>query len=362
MRAPAKDPILQLIDLTKQFGEVTAVNKVSLDIGDGEFLTLLGPSGSGKTTILNMIAGFEFPTGGEVILQGQSINSLLPEKRNIGLVFQNYALFPHMNVFENIAFPLKMRKFPKNSIRQKVESALELVQLQEYGTRVPKQLSGGQQQRIAVARALVFDPPLLLFDEPLGALDKKLREHMQLELKHIHTKLKRTMIYVTHDQEEALVMSDRIAVMNQGRIEQVGSPDELYDKPTNSFVANFIGESNFIEGSVIEQNLQGLVLQLREGLKINIDWTEPVPDNKPMRFCLRPEKIFFAENATSHNCINGIIEEVIYVGETKRYTVRISETETLNMREMSTRIGRGRQPGEEVKIGWYKESLRKLNS
>jgi putative spermidine/putrescine transport system ATP-binding protein len=361
MSAPTKDPILQLIDLKKQFGEVIAVNSVSLDIGDGEFLTLLGPSGSGKTTILNMIAGFEFPTAGEVILQGQSINSLLPEKRNIGLVFQNYALFPHMNVFDNIAFPLKMRKFPKNNIQQKVESALELVQLQGYGTRVPKQLSGGQQQRIAVARALVFDAPLLLFDEPLGALDKKLREHMQLELKHIHTKLNRTMIYVTHDQEEALVMSDRIAVMNQGRIEQVGPPDELYDKPTNSFVANFIGESNFIDGTVVKQDHDGLILKLREGPAINLDWTEPVPANASIRFCLRPEKIFFADDATSQNSINGVIEEVIYVGETKRYMIRISEAETVNMREMSTRIGRGRQKGEQVKIGWFKESLRKLD-
>ena len=360
MSAPTQNPILQLINLKKQFGGVTAVDNVSLDIGDGEFLTLLGPSGSGKTTILNMIAGFEFPTGGDVILQEQSINSLLPEKRNIGLVFQNYALFPHMNVFDNIAFPLKMRKFPKNDIQQKVESALELVRLQGYETRFPKQLSGGQQQRIAVARALVFDAPLLLFDEPLGALDKKLREHMQLELKHIHTKLNRTMIYVTHDQEEALVMSDRIAVMNQGRIEQVGPPDELYDKPTNSFVANFIGESNFIEGAVIEQNHDGLTLQHREGLKIKIDWSEPVQAGASIRFCLRPEKIFFADDSNAQNYINGIIEEVIYVGETKRYMIRIGETETIHMREMSTRIGRGRQKGENVKIGWFKESLRRL--
>jgi spermidine/putrescine ABC transporter ATP-binding subunit len=360
MSTPAKDPLLQLIDLRKNFGDVTAVDNVSLDIGDGEFLTLLGPSGSGKTTILNMIAGFEFPTGGDVILQGQSINSLLPEKRNIGLVFQNYALFPHMNVFENIAFPLKMRKFPKNDLQQKVDSALELVQLQGYETRSPKQLSGGQQQRIAVARALVFDAPLLLFDEPLGALDKKLREHMQLELKRIHTKLNRTMIYVTHDQEEALVMSDRIAVMNQGRIEQVGSPDELYDKPANSFVADFIGESNFIDGTAIEQNPGGLILQLLEGPKIKIEWSEPVPAGASIRFCLRPEKIFFADELSSQNCINGIIEEMIYVGETKRYLIRISKTETIDMREMSTRIGRGRQKGESVKIGWFKESLRKL--
>lgn len=361
MNAPIKNPILQLIQLKKQFNTVVAVDNVSLDIGEGEFLTLLGPSGSGKTTVLNMIAGFEFPSGGDVVLQGKSINSLLPEKRNIGMVFQNYALFPHMTVFDNIAFPLKMRKLPKPEIRQRVERALDLVQLVGYESRLPKQMSGGQQQRIAVARALVFDPPLLLFDEPLGALDKKLREHMQLELKRIHTRLKRTMIYVTHDQEEALVMSDRIAVMNSGRIEQVGPPDELYDRPANKFVANFIGESNLIEGTAGHHKEHQLTLRLDDGKKIRIDWHARIEAGRKVCFCIRPEKLFFVDDTYAGSCLSGVIEEAIYVGETKRYTIRVSDDISINLREMSTRIGKGRSAGEAVKVGWFKESLLRLS-
>jgi len=361
MQAPTKDPILRLINLEKTFGDVVAVADVSLDIGDGEFLTLLGPSGSGKTTILNMIAGFEFPTSGDVVLQGQSINALLPEKRNIGLVFQNYALFPHMTVFENIAFPLKMRKFPKDDVQRKVDQALELVQLSGYETRFPKQLSGGQQQRIAVARALVFDAPLLLFDEPLGALDKKLREHMQLELKEIHTQLKRTMIYVTHDQEEALVMSDRIVVMNHGRFEQVGNPDELYEKPANSFVASFIGESNFIEGTVAVAHDQRLTVEIEGGETISFKWSEPIQKGEAVKFCLRPEKIYFVADDDPGDSVHGVIRDVIYVGETKRYAIDIGRSKTIFMRQMSTRIGQGRQKGEKVHIGWHEESLRRLS-
>jgi len=360
MRELNADPILKLVNLRKVFGEVIAVDDVSLDIAEGEFLTLLGPSGSGKTTILNMIAGFEFPTGGDIILQAQSINALLPEKRNIGLVFQNYALFPHMTVFENIAFPLKMRKFPKQEIQQKVAKALDLVQLSGYDQRFPKQLSGGQQQRIAVARALVFDPPILLFDEPLGALDKKLREHMQLELKEIHTQLKRTMIYVTHDQEEALVMSDRIVVMNHGRFEQVGNPDELYERPANTFVASFIGESNFFEGTVVDRQGESLQMQLHEGEQITFMWDEPVEIGEPVKFCLRPEKIFFADEAETSGFIEGVVRDVIYVGETKRYAIRLGKNKTIHMRQMSTQTGQGRQKGEAVSIGWHRESLRRL--
>lgn len=360
MSPSTKKPILQLLNLTKRFGDVVAVNDVSLDIGDGEFLTLLGPSGSGKTTILNMIAGFEFPTSGEVILQGESINVHLPEKRNIGMVFQNYALFPHMNIFDNIAFPLKMRKFQKGKMGERINNALKLVQLQGYEARKPQQLSGGQQQRIALARALVFDPPLLLLDEPLGALDKKLREHMQIELKHIHTQLNRTMIYVTHDQEEALVMSNRIAVMNQGKIEQVGSPDELYEKPANEFVAGFIGESNIIKGHVSDRTNDSLTFQIDDGSKLQLHWDGDVKPGEEVSFCIRPEKMFFVDDDYSEPCLSGIVEEVIYVGETKRYKIRIGKEKTINVREMSLRIGGGRTQGEKVKIAWHKESLRRV--
>ena len=353
-------PVLRLTKLTKHFGDVIAVDDVSLDIGDGEFLTLLGPSGSGKTTILNMIAGFEFPTSGDIVLQGKSINSQLPERRNIGLVFQNYALFPHMTVFMNIAFPLKMRKVPKNQIIEKVKEALDLVQLDGYEKRFPKQLSGGQQQRIAVARALVFDPPLLLFDEPLGALDKKLREHMQLELKRIHTRLKRTMIYVTHDQEEALVMSDRIAVMNKGRIEQIGPPDELYEEPVNAFVAGFIGESNLFEGVAAGRNGDQLTVRLDSRTETTLTWQENIAEGERVRFCIRPEKLFFVDDATTRNTISGTIVASIYVGETKRYSISINDELSINLREMSTRTGMGRREGEQVRVGWFDESVKRL--
>ncbi len=355
-------PVLQLAKLTKHFGDVIAVDDVSLDILDGEFLTLLGPSGSGKTTILNMIAGFEFPTSGDIVLQGKSINSLLPEKRNIGLVFQNYALFPHMTVSENIMFPLKMRKVPKKQIIEKVKNTLDLVQLDGYEKRFPKQLSGGQQQRIAVARALVFNPPLLLFDEPLGALDKKLREHMQLELKRIHTRLKRTMIYVTHDQEEALVMSDRIAVMNKGRIEQIGPPDELYEEPINAFVASFIGESNLFEGVAVGRAGDQLTVCLDGGTEIIFTRQEKITEGERVRFCIRPEKLFFADDDATRITFSGTIVESIYVGETKRYVIRINDELSINLREMSTRTdtGMGRREGENVRIGWFDESVKWL--
>ena len=247
-----KEPFVRLQNLAKQFGSVTAVDSVSLDISRGEFITLLGPSGSGKTTTLMMVAGFEVPTAGEIYIAGEPMAYKPPYKRDIGMVFQNYALFPHMKVHDNIAFPLNNRKVPKPKTDQKVNAALDLVKLAGFGSRNPKQLSGRQQQRVALARALVFDPSVLLMDEPLGALDKKLREHMQLEIKRIQETLGITVIYVTHDQSEALTMSDRIVVMNEGRIEQVGTPSELYEGPANRFVADFIGESNFLEGEVFD--------------------------------------------------------------------------------------------------------------
>src|SRR5580658_6506385 len=234
-----------LSGLEKRYGSVGAVCGVSLDIRSGEFLTLLGPSGSGKTTTLMMIAGFETPTGGDIAIDGTSVVAMPPYRRNIGMVFQNYALFPHLTVADNIGFPLKQRGVGKAERAKLVGEALELVHLPGYGERYPRQLSGGQQQRVAFARAIVFKPRLLLMDEPLGALDKQLRENLQLEMRRLHADLGITFIYVTHDQEEALIMSDRIAVMNEGRIVQLGKPEQLYDRPCDQFVASFIGESNF---------------------------------------------------------------------------------------------------------------------
>src|SRR5262252_3250474 len=247
---PSKGAEVRLEGLVKTFGATRAVDGVTLTAQAGEFLTLLGPSGSGKTTTLSCVAGFAVPTEGEVFIGGTPVTFEPPFKRNVGMVFQNYALFPHMTVAENLAFPLRMRKRPAVEIRERVAGALALVQLEGLGGRAPRQLSGGQQQRVALARALVFEPPVLLMDEPLGALDRKLRIEMQLELKHLHARLGVTVIYVTHDQEEALTLSDHIAVMNRGRIEQVGTPLDLYENPRTRFVAEFIGESNVVEGTV----------------------------------------------------------------------------------------------------------------
>ena len=237
---------IKIDKLSKFFGKFVAVKEANLDIKAGEFLTFLGPSGSGKTTTLMMVAGFLIPTYGDIVVDNRSIVTVPPHKRNIGMMFQHYALFPHMSVADNIAFPLQMRRMPKDKISERVSWALDLVQLSEFKDRRPHQLSGGQQQRVALARAVVFEPSVLLLDEPLGALDAKLRENMQIELKQMHAALGTTVLYVTHDQAEALTLSDRIVVFNQGRIMQVGSPDDLYNYPENRFVADFIGETNFL--------------------------------------------------------------------------------------------------------------------
>ena len=248
-----KQDFVKLEKVDKSYdGEVLVVKGLDLDIAQGEFLTLLGPSGSGKTTTLMMLAGFETPTNGEIYLDGNPISNIPPYKRGIGMVFQNYALFPHLSVYENLAFPLKVRKTPEEIINEKINKTLAMVSLSDFSNRMPAQLSGGQQQRVAVARSLVFDPQLVLMDEPLGALDKNLRESMQYELKHIHESLGVTVVYVTHDQSEALTMSNRIAVFNDGYIQQLSNPNDLYETPVNSFVAEFIGENNTITGTVKE--------------------------------------------------------------------------------------------------------------
>ena len=239
------DTYLRFENVAKHYGDVRAVDDVSIDVGREEFLTLLGASGSGKTTLLMTVAGFTMPDRGRIVLDGEDITWLPPSLRNIGVVFQSYALFPHMTVSENVAYPLRVRKVPRRESEERTERALDLVQLGGFGERMPSQLSGGQQQRVALARAVVFEPRLLLMDEPLGALDKKLREYMQLEIKQLQRQLRITVIYVTHDQSEALTMSDRIAIMNDGRFEQVGSPEGLYRAPANRFVADFIGETCF---------------------------------------------------------------------------------------------------------------------
>ena len=260
------EALVQFKNVDKTFdGETLVVRNLNLDVGQGEFLTMLGPSGSGKTTTLLMLAGFESITHGDILLAGRSLKNVPPYRRDIGMVFQNYALFPHMTVEENLAFPLEARKMPKDRITEKIGRALAMVRLSEFGRRRPAQLSGGQQQRVAVARALVYEPQLVLMDEPLGALDRQLRENMQYELKHIHETVGVTVVYVTHDQGEALTMSNRIAVFNEGEIQQIATPPVLYEEPENAFVAQFIGENNRLMGTVKAVNGEECQVENRRG-------------------------------------------------------------------------------------------------
>jgi len=351
-----------LQSLTKKFGKVVAVDEISLHVDEGEFLTLLGPSGSGKTTTLMMIAGFELPTAGKIYIRGKDVMMVPPHERNIGMVFQNYALFPHMTVSNNVAFPLKMRKLSKKEIAQRVGRVLEIVKLPGFENRLPRQLSGGQQQRVALARALVYDPPLLLMDEPLGALDKKLREHMQIEIRNLQRELRITSLYVTHDQQEALTMSDRIAVFDQGKIQQVGTPDELYEKPSNPFVADFIGESNFITGHIVglEDDSAIMTSEDRE-IEIPCPRTSGLVIEQKVQLVIRPEKIRFVEPSFNPLVrVDGVVEELIYSGEVRRYTIRISHEQTIDLKQQIMHGVKAFRNGDRVSVGWSLEDSKIL--
>ena len=352
-----KGASVSLINLSKHFGKVKAVDSINLRIRSGEFLTLLGPSGSGKTTVLNMIAGFIQPTGGEIEINNNPVTGLPPYRRDIGMTFQNYALFPHMTIFRNIAFPLKMRKIPNEEIKKKVESALELVRLSEYGNRHPRQLSGGQQQRVALARSLIFNPSVLLMHEPLGALDRKLREHMHLEIKHIQEELGITVIYVTHDQEEALTMSDSIAVMNFGKIVQVGSPSQLYEYPVNRFVADFIGKSNFIRGTYQRVDGESNGIMVVENSTFSVPLRE-IAQGAKIELVIRPEKVVFLESSEAEkgtNFVKGTIEEVMYIGEATVYNI-ITDLNQRFVVKHPNRAGTSiRKKGDHLLIGWRVE-------
>ncbi|MDB5487659.1 MAG: polyamine transporter ATP-binding protein [Reyranella sp.] len=333
-----------------------AVDGVSLDIRSGEFLTLLGPSGSGKTTTLMMIAGFEMPTAGDIAIDGKSVVAMPPYRRNIGMVFQNYALFPHLTVEENVGFPLKQRGVPKTERAKLVAEALELVHLPGYGARYPRQLSGGQQQRVAVARAVVFKPRLLLMDEPLGALDKQLRENLQLEMRRLHADLGITFIYVTHDQEEALTMSDRIAVMNDGKVAQVGSPEDLYDRPDNRFVAGFIGESNFLP-AIVRGMEDDVVIAECEGTLIRALCPGRPASGEKVTLTTRPERLRFADSAwagaeAQHNRLNVTVTEAVFAGERCRYMLQAGDGTSIVLKEPSSAAIRRRAVGERAEIAW----------
>jgi putative spermidine/putrescine transport system ATP-binding protein len=334
---PRKDmrtPRLRMDRLSKRYGDVVAVDEISLTVENGEFVTLLGPSGSGKTTTLMMIAGFEQPNSGELALDGRSLIGVPAYHRNFGMVFQNYALFPHMTAVENVAFPLRMRGIGRTEREDRAQAALAMVRLPNCAGRYAAQLSGGQQQRVALARSLVFNPPVLLMDEPLGALDKKLREEMQLEIKRIQKEVGITTIYVTHDQEEALVMSDRIAVVNGGRIEQVAPPSVLYERPATRFVANFIGESNIISvelseegGQLFARTVDGTQIPIGRATAREVGVATTGRSQPPTCFLIvRPEKIRFGDDARSPDCrLEGVVEDAVYMGDTTRLQIRVGE-------------------------------------
>lgn len=358
---------VELVNVIKRFGDFVAVNNVSLEIKDGEFFSLLGPSGCGKTTCLRMIAGFELPSEGDIKIRGRAMGDTPPFKRPVNTVFQNYALFPHMTVFENVAFGLEMQKVPRPEIKTRVKEALEMVRLPQLAERKPRQLSGGQQQRIALARALVNRPQVLLLDEPLSALDLKLRKAMQLELKELQHQVGITFIFVTHDQEEAITMSDRIAVMNEGVVQQVGAPKEIYERPRNRFVADFIGETNFLEGEVLESDPVKTTVSLDRGTPVLARATEGLSTGQRVTVAIRPEKISLQRNPPSDGPgVPAILEEAIFIGTDTRYKAKIGEQHHVVARIQnvvsSLEANQNFLYGDKVYLTWPVESAMVLTS
>ena len=355
-----QDPFVSFTSVQKSYDGITLVVKdLNLNIAKGEFITMLGPSGSGKTTCLMMLAGFETATHGEICLNGNSINNIAPHKRGIGMVFQNYALFPHMTVAENLSFPLEVRKFSKPEREKKVRRALNMVQMDEFGSRRPAQLSGGQQQRIALARSLVFEPQLILMDEPLGALDKQLREHMQYEIKHLHEKLGITVVYVTHDQSEALTMSDRIAVFDDGRIQQLATPADLYERPENAFVAQFIGENNKFTGTVKSRNGNTVSVEV-DGKLIQAQAINCGDVGTRTTLSIRPERVHIGGDFV--NEAEAIVEELIYHGDHIRCRMKIGSNDEFIVK-VPNAAGPGRLiSGQKTTVSWNIEDCRALDA
>jgi spermidine/putrescine ABC transporter ATP-binding subunit len=358
-RATDDGPVLVLSDLRKVYGSVVACDDVDLEVRRGEFVTLLGPSGSGKTTTLRMIAGFTAPSGGSIAIDGRDVTRVPPHRRNVGMVFQSYALFPHMTAAQNVAFPLQLRGVPKSAMRARVDEALRLVKLDGFGDRYPRELSGGQQQRIALARAVVFSPLMLLMDEPLGALDRKLREALQLEIMRVSRERGATVLYVTHDQEEALVMSDRIAIFNKGRIEQIGSGEDLYDRPATLFVAEFIGESNIIRGR-FERDGGAAGWVVRE------PWRCLVGPGSVQRAALdggtaaglvvRPERMRILaptdDAPPGASVLDGTVDEALYLGSDRKYGLRLADGQHVTVREQRDGSERVWARGDAVRVAW----------
>ncbi len=355
--ANSATPMVWLQDVTKHYGTVVALAEIDLEVRRSEFLTLLGPSGSGKTTILNLISGMVGPTAGRIWIDGQDITEMPPNKRGLGMVFQNYALMPHMTVFENIAFPLRVRKLQSRVIKTKVSEVLELVRLPEVARRKPSELSGGQQQRIAIARCLVYNPAIILMDEPLGALDKKLREEMQLELKRLHASLDITALYVTHDQEEALTMSDRIVLLNDGRIEQMGTPDELYFHPRSLFSAEFLGDSNILGGTVEDTGPPVTISTAVGQCRCTRDCGF-AENGTPVKVMVRPENVFMLPPGNPDEHPNKLparmVDTITFGGVIKSY-LRLADGSSMVVQEL-TRAGQSvPEAGSEVCVAWGAE-------
>jgi putative spermidine/putrescine transport system ATP-binding protein len=362
--------MVRLERCTKRYGGVTALAEIDLAIAKGEFVTLLGPSGSGKTTLLNLIAGMVTPSTGRIFINGKDATELPPSRRGLGMVFQHYALMPHMTVFDNIAFPLRVRRLPRAEITRKVAEVLEIVQLPQVAGRKPRELSGGQQQRISLARCIVYNPAIILMDEPLGALDKKLREDMQLEIKRLHRELGITMLYVTHDQEEALVMSDRIVLLSGGRVAQIGTPDDLYHRPQSRFVADFLGQSNLLEGRV-EDHGPPVRIRTADGLMLR---SEPLPSEPVTAFqvgesvsvMVRPENVTIATRTDamgqSENTVDGTVAESITLGGVVRHYVTGPGGRTFISVEFNRPGLRLLEKGTPVRLAWRAVDIRILKS
>ncbi|MDX6748587.1 ABC transporter ATP-binding protein [Geminicoccaceae bacterium 1502E] len=346
---------IELRSVTKRYNKEAVVDNVSVTINAGEFFSLLGPSGSGKTTTLMMLAGFAEVDGGDIFVDRTNIVGVRPQHRGFGMVFQNYAIFPHLNVFENVAFPLRARRVPAAELKKRVMSALELVRLERFADRYARQLSGGQQQRVAIARAIVFRPPVVLMDEPLGALDKNLRYQMQLEIKEIQQQLGMTVVYVTHDQEEAMNMSDRIAIMNSGRIEQVGPPREVYETPANTFAGRFLGEANLLEGTIEEVRDGRVRLRTAAGTAFQARAGNGVQNAQRAALFVRPERVRIgrpAHDEVERNHVAGRLGRTSFLGNIHRHMVELEPGTEMIVDVQNGQAGPGAEPGQSVELSW----------